>query len=98
MNVSKTPQPPQCPHHTAGSEDVLTGGLLPLQGKLSGFTFLKPQAWAISQGEVETTQEESPARLVRIQTPGCAEVRQVFVVRPDDEWLGSPLQPVPPLL
>ena len=50
------------------------------------------------QGEIESAEEEGPARLPGTEPFRVADVGQVLVVRPDEDGMLGPLQPVPPLL
>ena len=50
------------------------------------------------QGEVESTEQEGPARLPGTEPLRIADVGEVFVVRPDEDGVLGSLQPVPPLL
>lgn len=52
----------------------------------------------VSEGEDKLVQKESPPCLPLVQLLGSTEVGQVLMIYPDHERLGSPLQPVTPLL
>ena len=50
------------------------------------------------QGEVKSAEEEGPTRLPGTEPLRVADVDQVLMVRPDEDGMLGPLQPVPPLL
>ncbi len=60
-----------------------------------GLNILGPRP--VREGEVESAKEECPASLTRAQPLGRTDIFEILVIRPDQEGLRRPLQPVTPL-
>lgn len=89
-----------CCHHTRGREDVgrdLVLFLLPFQNELpgQGVWFAIPRLQAVGEGKIKMLKEEGPAGLPGVQSLGGADILKAFVVRPHQEGVLGPLDPVP---
>ncbi len=91
--------PRKSPDHHPFRKDGL-GCKLPLWGpeqawESIGLDIFRP--WPVREVEVKSAKEECPAGLTRAQPLGRTNVLQILVIRPDQEGLRWPLQPVTPL-
>ncbi len=91
--------PRKSPDHHSLRKDGF-GRKLPLRGpeqtrESVGLNILGPRP--VREGEVESAKEECPASLTRAQPLGRTDIFEILVIRPDQEGLRRPLQPVTPL-
>ncbi len=89
--------PRKSPDHHPFRKDGL-GRKLPLWGPeqaRESIDIFRP--WPVREGEVKSAKEECPAGLARAQPLGRTDVLKILVIRPDQEGLRCPLQPVTPL-
>lgn len=87
-------------HSPPGNRERGWSHCRPSQGELpgEGVRLYVHGAGTVGEGELQTAHEACSPSLARVQPSSRVEIRQVFVVSPNNERWCSPLQPVPVLL